>query len=52
MPQQMAQSNPHLSFSGDLRHALERTATGQHHWHPDNRETADHSVPYVVLATL
>ena len=34
------------------RHALERTATGEHHWHPDNRETADHSIPYVVAATL
>lgn len=34
------------------RLAKERTATGDHHWHPDNRETADHSTPYVVAATL
>lgn len=34
------------------RYAVERTATGAHHWHPDNRETADHSTPYVVAATL
>ena len=26
--------------------------TGEHHWHPDSRETADHSIPYVVAATL
>ena len=23
-----------------------------HHWHPDTRETADHSIPYCVSATL
>lgn len=27
-------------------------ATGEHHWNPDCRETADHSIPYVVAATL
>lgn len=27
-------------------------ATGEHHWHPTTRETADHSIPYVVAATL
>lgn len=26
--------------------------TGAHHWHPDSRETADHSIPYVVAASL
>jgi 2-methylcitrate dehydratase len=27
-------------------------ATGEHHWNPDCRETADHSIPYVVAAAL
>ena len=26
--------------------------TGEHHWHPDSRETADHSIPYVVAAAM
>jgi 2-methylcitrate dehydratase len=26
--------------------------TGEHHWIPDSRETADHSIPYVVAASL
>jgi len=26
--------------------------TGEHHWNPDARETADHSIPYVVAASL
>ena len=26
--------------------------TGAHHWNPQTRETADHSIPYVVAATL
>lgn len=26
--------------------------TGEHHWEPDSRETADHSIPYVVAAAL
>ncbi len=26
--------------------------TGEHHWHPDSRETADHSIPYVVAAAI
>ena len=26
--------------------------TGEHLWHPETRETADHSIPYVVTATL
>jgi 2-methylcitrate dehydratase len=25
---------------------------GAHHWNPDSRETADHSIPYCVAATL
>jgi 2-methylcitrate dehydratase len=27
-------------------------ATGAHHWNPDSRETADHSIPYVVAAAI
>src|SRR5687767_8968264 len=26
--------------------------TGEHHWNPDSRETAEHSIPYVVAASL
>ena len=26
--------------------------TGEHHWNPDSRETADHSIPYVAAAAL
>jgi 2-methylcitrate dehydratase len=26
--------------------------TGAHHWNPDSRETADHSIPYVVAAAM
>jgi 2-methylcitrate dehydratase len=26
--------------------------TGEHHWNPGSRETADHSIPYVVAAAL
>ncbi len=32
--------------------AKEGMATGEHHWNPDSRETADHSIPYVTAATL
>ncbi len=32
--------------------AKERVGTGGHRWNPDTRETADHSIPYVVAATL
>jgi 2-methylcitrate dehydratase len=32
--------------------AKERVGTGAHRWNPDTRETADHSIPYVVAATL
>ena len=32
--------------------AKERVGTGEHRWNPDSRETADHSIPYVVAATL
>ena len=27
-------------------------STGEHHWNPQTRETADHSIPYCVAATL
>lgn len=27
-------------------------ATGEHHWNPDCRETADHSIPFVTAVTL
>ena len=32
--------------------AKERVGTGEHRWNPDTREGADHSIPYVVAATL
>lgn len=32
--------------------AKERVGSGEHRWNPDCRETADHSIPYVVAATL
>jgi len=32
--------------------AKEGMGTGAHHWDPRSRETADHSIPYVVAATL
>jgi 2-methylcitrate dehydratase len=32
--------------------AKEGKGTGEHHWNPDSRETADHSIPYVVAASL
>ena len=32
--------------------AKDRLGTGEHRWHPDTREGADHSIPYVVAATL
>jgi 2-methylcitrate dehydratase len=28
------------------------TALGEHHWNPDSRETADHSIPYTVASAL
>ncbi|MBI4191066.1 MAG: MmgE/PrpD family protein [Betaproteobacteria bacterium] len=34
------------------RSAKENMATGEHHWNPTSRETADHSIPYVTAATL
>ena len=34
------------------RRAKEGMGTGEHHWNPSTRETADHSIPYVVSATL
>ena len=35
-----------------FEHALDRAGTGDHHWNPESRETADHSIPYVVAAGL
>lgn len=32
--------------------AKERCGTGDHRWNPDSRESADHSIPYNVAATL
>ncbi|MBI4191138.1 MAG: MmgE/PrpD family protein [Betaproteobacteria bacterium] len=32
--------------------AKESNATGEQHWNPDSRETADHSIPYIVAAVL
>jgi len=32
--------------------AKERAGTGEERWNPDSRETADHSIPYLVAATL
>jgi len=31
---------------------LEKAGGANHHWNPDSRETADHSIPYCVAATL
>lgn len=32
--------------------AKKKLGTGQHHWNPTTRESADHSIPYVVAAAL
>jgi 2-methylcitrate dehydratase len=32
--------------------AKKNMGTGAHHWNPQSRETADHSIPYVVTAAL
>ncbi len=34
------------------KYALERAGSGEHRMNPQSRETADHSIPYVVAATL
>ena len=34
------------------RKAKVDVGTGEHKWHPQTRESADHSIPYVVAATL
>jgi 2-methylcitrate dehydratase len=34
------------------RDAYRKNAVGDHHWAPATRETADHSIPYVVAAAL
>jgi 2-methylcitrate dehydratase len=33
-------------------HALGRVGRGEQAWNPDSRETADHSIPYLVAVTL
>ena len=32
--------------------AKDQLGTNEHHWHPDTHESADHSIPYIVAATL
>ena len=32
--------------------AKESAGTGEHQWNPESKESADHSIPYVVAATL
>lgn len=32
--------------------AVRDNGRGDHHWNPQSRETADHSIPYLVAATL
>jgi len=40
-------------IKADLYHrALDRAATGAHHWNPRSRDAADHSIPYVIAAAL
>jgi len=40
-------------IKAELYHrALDRAATGAHHWNPASRDAADHSVPYVIAAAL
>ena len=34
------------------KRAVDRVGSGDHPWNPESRETADHSAPYVVAATL
>ena len=34
------------------KRAKETVGTGRHVWNPESRETADHSIPYVVAAAL
>ena len=34
------------------KYAKEPVGTGEQRWNPESRETADHSIPYVVAATL
>ena len=35
-----------------FEHALDRAGRGDHQWNPTTRETADHSIPYIVAAAL
>jgi len=34
------------------KRAKDEIGTGDFHWHPDSKETADHSAPYLVAVTL
>ena len=34
------------------KYAKDLLGTGEHHWNPESRESADHSAPYLVAATL
>lgn len=34
------------------RKAVEASGTGEHNWNPGSRESADHSIPYLVAAAL
>ena len=34
------------------KYAKDLVGTGEHHWNPESRESADHSAPYLVAATL
>ncbi len=34
------------------KRAKDQLGTHEHHWHPDTKESADHSIPYIVAATL
>ncbi len=36
----------------EYERALDRAGSGEQRWNPDSRETADHSIPYIVAATL
>ncbi|MBI4304551.1 MAG: MmgE/PrpD family protein [Chloroflexi bacterium] len=51
---------PELKSARDIEHvkvevwerAFRGSGSGEHHWHPQTRETADHSIPYVVAVAL
>lgn len=62
IPAILAAENVHPQLAGHgavervlvetYRDAKVRNGTGAHHWQPTSRETADHSIPYVVAAAL